>query len=143
MDMQIDSYKWHMKEHIKALGKKNFKILDPNFDLRSMDETEVWGDNPVHPRECAYQKIAGGVLSMSTCFTPTHPAPATPRTNYNREEAAPRRGRGGGRGYGRPPPDQQQQYNTGYDSRRGRQNPPGHYEGRGRGGHQDYRARPY
>jgi hypothetical protein len=142
MDMQLDRYKWHMKENVKMLGKKNFKILDPNYDLRSMDEAEVWGDDPVHPREAAYQKIAGGVMLMATCFTPTHPAPPAPRTNYNREEAPPRRGRGGGRGYGRPRQDQQQS-SSGYDNRRGPQNPPGHYEGRGRGGHHEYRARPY
>jgi hypothetical protein len=87
-----------MKEHIKALGKKNFKVLDPNYDLRSMDEAEAWGDDPVHLRETAYQKIAGGVMSMISCFTPTLPAP-TPRANYNREEDPPQRGRGGGRGY--------------------------------------------
>jgi hypothetical protein len=143
MDMQLDRYKWHMKEYIKATGKRNFKILDPNYDLRSMDEAEVWGDDPVHPRERAYQKIADGVLTMNACFTPAHPAPVNPRTNYTREETAPRRGRGGGRGYGRPPPDQQQQSSIVHDNRRGRQYPPGHYEGRGRGGHQDHRARPY
>jgi hypothetical protein len=139
MDMQIDRYKWHMKDHIKALGKKNFKILDPNYHLRSMDEAEAWGDDPVHPREMAYQKIAGGVMSMVNCFAPTHPAPV-PRANYNRDEDPPRRGRGGGRGYGRP---HQEQHGSEYDNRRGRQNPPGHQEGRGRGGHREYRARPY
>jgi hypothetical protein len=54
MDMQVDRYKWHIKEHIKSLGKKNLKVLDPNYDLRSMDESEAWGEDPVHPKDAAY-----------------------------------------------------------------------------------------
>jgi hypothetical protein len=38
MEEQLDRYKWGMKEHIRSLGRKNIKILDPNIDLRSMAE---------------------------------------------------------------------------------------------------------
>jgi hypothetical protein len=57
MEEQLDRYKWGMKEHIRSLGRKNIKDLDPNIDLHSMAELDVWGEDPVHPLEAAYEKM--------------------------------------------------------------------------------------
>jgi hypothetical protein len=155
MEEQLDRYKWGMKEHMRALGRKNIKILDPSYDLRSMAEHEVWGDDPVHPSEAAYSKIATAALAMQSLFSPVHPpvrhdAQDRPqlggghRGGGGGRSRRPYSHRGQGRGYGpaggsRDGRDQRD--NADYN-RRGR-----HYDPdtavRGRSGYQDYRARPY
>jgi hypothetical protein len=147
MEEQLDRYKWGMKEHIRSLGRKNFKVLDPNIDLRSMAEHEVWGEDPVHPLEAAYEKMAAGAITLSLTFTPTHP----PFNQNNRGPQVPRGGQtgglqggqhGGDRGRGRRGRGTATENYRGSDNRRGRQYDPAS-EGRGRGGHHEYRARPY
>jgi hypothetical protein len=96
MEEHLDRYKWGMKEHMRSLGRKNIKILDPSYDLRSMAEHEVWGDNPVHPSEAACIKIAAAAVAMQALFAPTHP----PVRHEAQDRPQPQGGerRGGGRG---------------------------------------------
>jgi hypothetical protein len=53
-----------------TLAKKH-----PNYDLRSMSEHDVWGEDPVHPPEEAYKKVAAGAISMLSPFSPGYPVP--------------------------------------------------------------------
>jgi hypothetical protein len=137
MEEQLDRYKWGMKEHIRSMGRKNIKVLDPNIDLRSMAEQDVWGEDPVHPLEEAYVKMAAGAITLSSTFTPIHPR------HNQRGQQQPRGGQHGGeRGRGRRGRGLATESYRGMENRRGRQyDPVG--EGRGRGGHHEHRARPY
>jgi hypothetical protein len=52
------------KDFLYYEGKKSIKVLDPCVDIRGMENSEVWGDDPVHPQQLVYKKIATGVIRI-------------------------------------------------------------------------------
>jgi hypothetical protein len=58
------------KENIKDFqfheGKRNFKVLDPNMDMRGVAEEEIWGlyIDPVHPLPLVYTSLAEAVSRL-------------------------------------------------------------------------------
>jgi hypothetical protein len=152
MGAQLDTFKRNLKDHIHGLNKKNIKVADPNLDLRGMSPSEIWGTDPVNPTEAAMSKIADGILLMASKLLN--------RQQENQQSAVPRGGgtsrpprgaqRGGGYGGGfrggRGGQIRQHYERQDYDNQsRGRWHDPSNANGvRGqRGGHRDYRARPY
>jgi hypothetical protein len=150
MEEQLDRYKWGMKEHMRSLDRKNIKILDPSYDLRSMAEHEVWGDDPVHPSEAAYIKIAAAAVAMQTLFAPVHPPVRHDAQDHPQPQGGDRRGggrgrpfssRGQGRGLATGDGSRDNRDNRDFN-RRSRQYDPD-TSVRGHRGYQDHRARPY
>jgi hypothetical protein len=146
---QLDTFKRNLKDHIHGLNKKNIKVADPSLDLRGMSLEEIWGTDPVNPTEGAMPKIADGILLMASKLLN--------RQQDNQQSAVPRGGgntrprgaqRGGSYRGGRGGQNRLQEYydRQEYDNQnRGRWHDPSYANGgRGhRGGHRDYRARPY
>jgi uncharacterized membrane protein YgcG len=52
------------KDFLYYEGKKSIKVLDPCVDIRGMENSEVWGDDPIHPQQLVYEKIATGVIRI-------------------------------------------------------------------------------
>jgi hypothetical protein len=73
MSTQLDTFKRNIKDHIHNLQRKNIKVVDPNLDIRGMDPADIWADDPIHPREEAPKKIAGGILLMASKFNERPP----------------------------------------------------------------------
>jgi hypothetical protein len=121
MNMQLESLKRNLKDHVYNMNRRNIKVMDPMLDLRGMDPSEVWGPNPIILLEEAAGKLADGLMLMAS---------------HLEDSSNNMRGRGRGRGYG--------QFRE-FGNRGGRSHNPGSSSGgRGhRGGHSDYRARPY
>jgi hypothetical protein len=123
MNMQLETLKRNLKDHVFNLNKRNIKVMDPMLDLRGLDPTEVWGPNPIIPLDEAASKLVDGLMLMAS--------------HLEGNSHANMRGRARGRGRG--------QYREQHGNRGGRSHTPGSSSGgRGhRGGHSDYRARPY
>jgi hypothetical protein len=119
MNMQLESLKRNLKDHVYNLNRRNIKVMDPMLDLRGLDPSEVWGSNPIIPLDVAASKLADGLMLMAS---------------HLEDSSQNMRGRGRGRGQFRE-----------HGNRGGRLHNPGSSSGgRGhRGGHSDYRARPY
>jgi hypothetical protein len=173
MGAQLDTFKRNIKDHIHGLNKKNHKMADPSLDLRGMSPVEIWGTDPVNPTEEAMSKIADGILLMASRLQikqqenqqsavprgggSSRPPRGTLRGRGNggggysggySGSGGGYRGGGGGGGYGGGRGGQSRHHyeRQDYDNQsRGRWHDPSNANGvRGqRGGHRDYRARPY
>jgi hypothetical protein len=136
MTAQLETFKRSIKDHIHSLQRKNIKVVDPNLDIRGMDPVDIWGEDPIKPQEEAAKKIVNGILLMASKFNDRPPE------QQQQRQSSEQRGRGRGapraRGRGRGS-------RTDYENRGGRTHDPAYaHGGRGqRGGHMDYRARPY
>jgi hypothetical protein len=65
MMIKLDAYRRHLKDFTFSAGLKYIKVMDPSWDLRGMGVSEMWGDDPVHPKQEVYNNIATGVLMMA------------------------------------------------------------------------------
>ena len=49
-------------------GLRNGRVMDPMRNLRGMSADEIWGRDPVHPKDEIYALLADGVLDVEkTC----------------------------------------------------------------------------
>jgi hypothetical protein len=100
MQNDLGTMKRNLKDFIFREGNRGMRLFDPNMDLRGMEEDNIWGDDPVHPRSETYMKIAKGIVRQAGALEDKQPAkrkradsleasqqPVTSRTG---------RGRGGG-----------------------------------------------
>jgi hypothetical protein len=62
--------------------------MDPA--VRGMDPADIWGDDPIHPREEAAKKIANGILLMASKFN------ERPPEQQQQRQSSGQRGRGRG-----------------------------------------------
>jgi hypothetical protein len=129
MEIQLDSLRRNLKDHVFGINKKNVKILDPNMDLRGLQPVEIWGSEPISITDLAANKIVDGMILVANNFGDIS-------TNWRDSS----RGRGRGNRGGPPRPRNEDNNNN-----VGRPHSPEHsHRGRGqRGGHREYRARPY
>jgi hypothetical protein len=144
MRLPLDGLKRHMKEYVYAMGRKNVKIYDPNSDLREFTTEEIWSEDPIHPSRLVLGRMCESIIAMVSTMNEESPRESGPGNN---------RGRGSSRGQGRPFRGRWQDARRGgghrhedsYDNPGGRHNSPGYPRGVWveRGGHFDYRARPY
>jgi hypothetical protein len=137
MAAQLETFKRSIKDHIHSLQHRNIKVVDPNLDIRGMDPVNIWGDDPIKPQEEAAKKIVNGILLMAAKFNDR------PSDQQQQRQSSEQRGRGRGapraRGRGRGNRSED------YENRGGRTHDPAYANGGPgqRGGHMDYRARPY
>jgi hypothetical protein len=64
MQNDLGTMKRNLKDFIFREGNRGMRLFDPNMDLRGMEEDNIWGDDPVHPRSETYMKIAKGIVSI-------------------------------------------------------------------------------
>jgi hypothetical protein len=57
--------KQNLKDFLFHIGKRNFRVMDPNIIISSMPGEEVWGPDPVHPLPLVYAKMADTVVKMA------------------------------------------------------------------------------
>jgi hypothetical protein len=51
----------NFKDFLFYDGRRNIKVFDPCIDIRGMTDEEAWGDDPIHPTEEAFGKMAASV----------------------------------------------------------------------------------
>jgi hypothetical protein len=68
MAEDLDHMKRTLKDFVFREGNRSIKLLDPNVDLRGLEETDIWGADPVHPRTEVYNKIAEGVVKLNAAL---------------------------------------------------------------------------
>ena len=57
-----------MKDFLFNAGLRNGRVMDPMRNLRGMSADEIWGRDPVHPKDEIYALLADGVLDVEkTC----------------------------------------------------------------------------
>jgi hypothetical protein len=49
---------------LEILRRRTIKVFDPCIDLRPLSDEEVWGEDPIHPTEMAFEKIAASVAKV-------------------------------------------------------------------------------
>jgi hypothetical protein len=139
MEVQLEAFKRITKDFIYNMKKKNVKVADPNLDIRGMTAAEIWGGDPIYLQEEAVKKMVDGFMLMAAKIDGRKNESTTQQQYRGRGRA-----RGGGwadqHGRGR-----FEDLRSRIENESGRWSGPGNaYSGRGhRGGHQDYRARPY
>jgi hypothetical protein len=55
----------NLKDFLFQAGKRNFRILDPNMDIRSMSDEDILGVDQVHPLLAVYSKIADSAVKLA------------------------------------------------------------------------------
>jgi hypothetical protein len=54
----------NFKDFLFYDGRRNIKVFDPSMDLRGMADEEAWGDDPIHPTDEAFNKMAASVAKI-------------------------------------------------------------------------------
>jgi hypothetical protein len=54
----------NMRDFLFTSGNKLVKVLEPAVSWRGKESSTIWGDDPVHPTEKAYELMAEGVLAL-------------------------------------------------------------------------------
>ena len=58
----------NIKNYLFTNGLRHGRVMDPARCMRDMSADEIWGSDPIHPREEIYSMIADGVLTVEkTC----------------------------------------------------------------------------
>jgi hypothetical protein len=68
MAEDLDNMKRTLKDFVFKEGNRSVRIIDPNVDLRGLEEGDIWGPDPVHPKTEVYAKIAEGVVRMNAAL---------------------------------------------------------------------------
>jgi hypothetical protein len=63
---ELKSVAENLRDFMFTSGYKLFKVLDPNVSWRGKQKEEIWGDDPVHPKEEGYKLMAQGVIIINT-----------------------------------------------------------------------------
>jgi hypothetical protein len=48
----------NLKDFLYTAGYRNIKVLDPGTIFRGREDDQIWGDDPIHPVEAAYELLA-------------------------------------------------------------------------------------
>jgi hypothetical protein len=75
----------NFKDFMFTSGYKLFKVLDPYVSWKGAATNNIWGDDPVHPTEAAYNLLAEGALVILRNMESGARKPA--RTNIIETEA--------------------------------------------------------
>ena len=60
----LGGLKRSLRDYLFVSGKRDVIVVDPNISVRNLAATEIWGDDPVHPRAEVYSAIAADLLSL-------------------------------------------------------------------------------
>jgi hypothetical protein len=113
----------NLKNTLFTGGFRNIKLLDPAAVLKDVNQMQVWGDDPIHPLDEAYERLAKQAFKLclvsgdsSARKRPRRKSDSSTEadlrgpSSQNRGECGDSRGRGdgrgshGGHGGGCPPP---------------------------------------
>jgi hypothetical protein len=134
ISIQLDSLKKNMRDFAHYSFKK-MKVFDPNQELKGLSNEEIWTDSSTMVSTEAATRIVDGLLKFADSNTSSR------EDNNMQHNQHPGNLEGRGRGQR----GSHYRGNRGGAIGHGRQHDPEHrYGGRGsRGGHRDFRARPY
>jgi hypothetical protein len=54
----------NFKDFLFYDGRRNIKVLDTCIDIRLLSDEEVWGEDPIHPSDLAFEQIAASVAKI-------------------------------------------------------------------------------
>jgi hypothetical protein len=57
----LDEARLATKRFLHDTGRGAHQVMDPNVDLAQLEKKMVWGADPVHPQQLAYNKMASGL----------------------------------------------------------------------------------
>jgi hypothetical protein len=69
----LDMMRRNFKDFLYFAGMRNVKVLDPCMDIRGMEDSEIWGKDPIHPLPLVYTKIVSGIVKMTKKRAQTPP----------------------------------------------------------------------
>jgi hypothetical protein len=61
LSASLKEAKQNLKDFLFTDGRRNFRVPDPNIDIQSLKEEDVWGADPVHPLPAVFSKLAEAV----------------------------------------------------------------------------------
>ena len=61
MREQLASCSNNIKDYLFTSGQRNGRVMDPARSLRGLAAAEIWGEDPIHPREEIYDLLAEGI----------------------------------------------------------------------------------
>jgi uncharacterized membrane protein YgcG len=61
----LDMMRRNFKDFLYFAGMRNVKVLDPCVNIRGMEDSEIWGEDPIHPLPLVYSKIVTGIVKMT------------------------------------------------------------------------------
>jgi hypothetical protein len=64
MERQLEGVAKKFKNLLFDAGKRFNKVLDPGYNLKGLEDTDVWGVDPVHPIEPIYRSIVASIFQM-------------------------------------------------------------------------------
>jgi hypothetical protein len=61
----LEDLRLNLKDYLFISGKRLVKIVDPAYDMRGLADSELWmEDDPIHPREIFYVRMAESVIKL-------------------------------------------------------------------------------
>jgi hypothetical protein len=64
----LEMFRKNFKDFLYYEGMKSIRVMDPCMDVRGLEDSDIWGDDPVHPLPLVYAKMAGGVIKMTNAM---------------------------------------------------------------------------
>jgi hypothetical protein len=60
----LEDVKKNLKDYLFHKGKRNIRVVDPTLVLKGMVDTEIWGLDPIHPKDEVYKKMAEDIVKV-------------------------------------------------------------------------------
>jgi hypothetical protein len=54
----------NLRDFLYTSGYRNIKVLDPGSVFRGREDKQIWGDDPIHPAEMAYDLLAAASIEL-------------------------------------------------------------------------------
>ena len=64
MREQLVSCSNNIKDYLFTSGQRNGRVMDPAKSIRGLAAAEIWGEDPIHPREEIYDLLAEGIRQV-------------------------------------------------------------------------------
>ena len=61
---ELAAFSANIKNYFFTAGMRHRRVMDPARAVRGLVEAEIWGRDPIHPREEIYSKIADGIREV-------------------------------------------------------------------------------
>ena len=101
MREQLVSCSNNIKDYLFTSGQRNGRVMDPAKSIRGLAAAEIWGEDPIHPREEIYDLLAEGIRQVEkSCGSGSSKrkrpeAPPGDHSVSSRSSGPPSRGEGG------------------------------------------------
>jgi hypothetical protein len=64
----LEMFRKNFKDFLYYEGMKSIRVMDPCMDIRGLEDSDIWGADPVHPLPLVYAKMVGGVIKMTNAM---------------------------------------------------------------------------